>query len=171
MNKNTRTAPITNQDLWQGKRVLIVDDSLQVRNTLKKIYENLGFTIAGMAADGIEALREYSSLKPDLVSLDIIMPNMHGIECYRKLREQDPKVKILLVSRLAKDRQASSSYEREIPEYLFVAKPVDPQVLAESLRTLYSPAAVEASATSPSLQEEAGSNTPTPAASTPSSET
>ncbi len=139
MNKNTAVVP--NQELWQGKRVLIVDDSPQLIITLRKIYENLGFTIAGTAADGLEALSAYASLKPDLVSLDIIMPNMHGIECLRKLRELDPKAKVLLVSRLAKDRQASSAYEREIPEYIFVAKPVDPQLLAESLRALFSPPA------------------------------
>jgi two-component system, chemotaxis family, chemotaxis protein CheY len=105
---------------------------------LKKIYENIGFTIAGTAKDGLEALTKFEELKPDLVSLDIIMPNMHGIECYRLLTRQDPNVKILLVSRLAKERQqVSSSYEREIPEHLFVGKPVDLKQLQESLTLVF----------------------------------
>jgi two-component system chemotaxis response regulator CheY len=132
--------PSANQELWHGKSVLIVDDSLQMQTVLKKVYESIGFTIAGTAGDGAEALVKYAELKPDLVSLDIIMPNMHGIECYRLLHGQYPEAKILLVSRLAKDLQVSSSYEKEIPEHLFIAKPVDPELLEASLSTLFASA-------------------------------
>lgn len=136
MNKNP--SPSTNfQELWHGKRVLIVDDNPPTLVALQKIYESLGFTIAGTAQDGVEALSKYEELRPDLVSLDIIMPNMHGIECYRLLRGKNPNLKILFISCLAKDRQVSSSYDGEIPEHLFVAKPVDVNILSESLSRIF----------------------------------
>jgi two-component system chemotaxis response regulator CheY len=125
------------QELWQGKSVLIVDDSPQVQSSLRKIYESFGFTVVGTASDGNEALHKYAELKPDLVSLDIIMPNMHGIECYRLLLAQNPSAKVIFVSRLAKDKQVSSSYEKEIPEHLFIAKPVDPAHLQECLSKVF----------------------------------
>ena len=65
--------------LGSGQRVLIVDDSPIMRQMLVKIFTEEGFSVAGEAADGAEALELFESLQPDLTTLDIVMPKMRGI--------------------------------------------------------------------------------------------
>ncbi len=85
-------------------RVLIVDDSILIQGILKKILENAGHTIVGMAKSGAEAVKLYSDLKPDLVTMDIVMqedgPPANGIEALRHIREMDRKAIVVMVSSL-----------------------------------------------------------------------
>jgi two-component system chemotaxis response regulator CheY len=86
------------------QRVLIVDDLQFMRIALKEIIQEGGFTLAGEAGDGIEAISQYKSLVPDLVLMDITMPRMDGIECLRRLKKLDPKAEVIMCSSLGQEK-------------------------------------------------------------------
>lgn len=128
----------------EGLNVLVVDDSASVRSSLKKIYEDLGHNIVGECENGLEALELVRQLNPDLLSLDIMMPEMDGIECYRILKEQGHRVKILLVTSLANEPKILEAFEGEISRDLFVSKPVDAEILASKIELVFSPVHLKA---------------------------
>ena len=61
---------------WHGKKILVVDDSESIRKDLVALYQSVGLEVVGEASDGVIAIEEYQQKKPDMVSMDIIMPNM-----------------------------------------------------------------------------------------------
>ena len=122
---------------WEGLSVLVADDSTEVQENLAKTYENLGFKVAGFAANGIEVIEQLDDLKPDLVSLDVIMPEMDGIECFRKIQEREDPPKCLIVSALSKEPRIISHYAEEIHPDLYVRKPVVEENLRKKLETLF----------------------------------
>lgn len=81
-------------------KVFIVDDSGYMRQVIRKHLENKGFEIVAEASDGLEAVEQYNDYKPDLVTMDISMKKMSGIEATKKIKELDPKAKIIVVSAL-----------------------------------------------------------------------
>ncbi|MGE5613580.1 MAG: response regulator [Bacillota bacterium] len=85
------------------KRVLIVDDAAFMRMSLKNMLERNGFRVVGEAENGIFALSKYKELKPDIVTMDITMPEMNGIEALKKIRAFDSKAKIVMVSALGQE--------------------------------------------------------------------
>src|SRR6478752_9429720 len=95
-------------------RALIVDDSPKVRSELRLLLSRMGWNIVGEAENGIEALELTEELKPDLVTLDIIMPEMDGIECYRELRRLSHSPRCLLISVLAAEPRVVAAYGHEI---------------------------------------------------------
>ena len=82
-------------------RILIVDDSLAIRMILRTILESAGHEVVAEAADGRRALIEYCKHKPDLVTMDMNMPGMAGLEAIEQLMQIDPEVFVLVVSALA----------------------------------------------------------------------
>lgn len=85
------------------KKVLIVDDAVFMRMSIKMILEKSGFKVIGEAENGIEGVRKYIELKPDVVTMDITMPEMTGIEALKAIREFDPKAKVVMVSAMGQD--------------------------------------------------------------------
>ena len=80
-------------------RVVLADDHVFVRDGIKSLLENeVNIEVAGEATDGLEALKMVEAVKPDLLILDIRMPNMTGIEVVEKLRSQNNMVKIVMLS-------------------------------------------------------------------------
>lgn len=79
-------------------RILIVDDAAFMRMMLKDILTKGGFEIAGEAADGNEAVAKYNELKPDLVTLDITMPNKDGIQALKEIKAVDPNATCVMCS-------------------------------------------------------------------------
>lgn len=80
------------------KRVLIVDDALIIRKRIKDIAQEAGWEVAGEAKNGEEALALYEQEKPDLVTLDIVMPTMDGVTALRHLMTADPRARVVMVS-------------------------------------------------------------------------
>ncbi len=78
--------------------VLIVDDSRTMRKMLAGALTEVGIDVAGNAGNGIEALELLKTVKPDLITLDITMPEMDGLEALRKIKDQYPDQKVLMVS-------------------------------------------------------------------------
>lgn len=84
-------------------KILVVDDASFMRGSLKFIVENVGHQVVGMAQDGNEAIAMYKKLKPDIVTLDILMKGMDGMTALKRLRELDPKAKVIMVTALGMD--------------------------------------------------------------------
>lgn len=85
------------------KRVLIVDDAAFMRLSLRQMLEKNGFEVVDEAENGAVGLRKYKQYKPDLVTMDITMPDMDGIEALKAIKQIDPQAKILIVSALGQD--------------------------------------------------------------------
>ena len=79
---------------------LIIDDSPQIRKSLRDILEKHNYTVLGEAGSGTEAIKQYGLLHPDIIMLDIIMPQLGGIETLRMLRAMSRDVKVIMVSAL-----------------------------------------------------------------------
>ncbi|OFZ18366.1 MAG: hypothetical protein A2X94_12520 [Bdellovibrionales bacterium GWB1_55_8] len=86
-----------------AKTVLIVDDIEFVRKTLAEILTEARYQVVGEAADGNEALLQYQRLRPDIVTMDIVMPNMSGIEATRKIMRLDKAAKIVIISAMGQE--------------------------------------------------------------------
>jgi two-component system chemotaxis response regulator CheY len=91
----------------QPVQYLIVDDSVFARKNLGRIIESFGGQIAGEAGDGVTAISEYDRLKPDIVLMDITMPQMEGIEAAEKIVQKNPEARVVM-SRLSGIRKTSS---------------------------------------------------------------
>ena len=79
-------------------RVLISDDSVFMRLVLKKLLTENGYEVVGEASDGKQAVQLFKALKPDLVTMDITMPVMDGIEAVKRIHEEDPLARIIMVT-------------------------------------------------------------------------
>ncbi|MFH1097896.1 MAG: response regulator [Candidatus Desantisbacteria bacterium] len=118
----------------KNARILIVDTSLFMRRILKKILICAGYDVVGEAIDGAGALQRYRELKPDLITMDIVLPDieMNGIETLKWLIRIDPEVRIVMISAVG--------YEELINEVLsvgakdFVVKPFKPEILIKTIQ-------------------------------------
>lgn len=78
--------------------VLIVDDSMFMRNIIEKILKQHGFEVAGEATNGREAVDKYKKLLPDIVTMDLTMPDMKGIDAIKLIKKENPAAKIIVCS-------------------------------------------------------------------------
>ena len=103
-------------------KVLIIDDSQTIRMDIRNKLESIGHQVVGEAVNGVEGLEMVKQLHPDLVTLDIIMPEMDGIECYRMLRNLSYPPRCLLVSALANEIRVTDAYKTEIEPHHYIDK-------------------------------------------------
>ena len=85
------------------KRILIVDDARFMRLVLRRILTQAGYEIIGEARDGIEAVEQYADKRPDVMTLDIVMPRLNGIQAVKQIMEFDPSAKIIMVTALGQE--------------------------------------------------------------------
>ena len=81
-----------------SKRILVVDDIAFVRKTLSDILIEAGYDVVGEAADGNEAVDKYKMLRPDLVTMDVVMPRLGGIDAARNILKMDKNAIIVMIS-------------------------------------------------------------------------
>jgi two-component system chemotaxis response regulator CheY len=103
------------------KNVLIVDDSRTSRRVLRDILERAGYTIVGEAVNGQEGFDEYMKLKPDIVTMDITMPVLDGIDSLKLIREADPNAKVVMITAAGQKHKMMEAVKLGAAE--FVAKP------------------------------------------------
>jgi len=112
-------------------RLLIVDDSLLTRKMLESNLAQLGLEIVGLAVNGIEAIALVAEHSPDVVTLDITMPEMDGLTAMRKILQMKPDTKILIVSALnSKDKVVEALTDGACG---YVIKPFTPEKLSEEI--------------------------------------
>ena len=104
-----------------GKRVLIVDDTLFMRNTLRDIFTSAGFSVVGEADDGVQAVSLFRELKPDLVTMDIVMPYKSGIDATREIVQIDPAAVVVMCSALGQESLVMEAIEAGATD--FIVKP------------------------------------------------
>ena len=117
-----------------GAKILIVDDAAFMRMMLTDILVEKGYEIAGEAGDGKDALRLYKELKPDLVTMDIVMPEVGGIESIREILKIDPEAKMLVVSALGQQALVKEAVEAGAKG--FVVKPFKPEKVIEETENI-----------------------------------
>ena len=116
----------------QPLQCLIVDDSVFARKNLAKILESFGCQIVGEAGDGCTAITEYERLRPDLVMMDITMPQLEGIEAAERIVRQHPDARVVMVSSVGYQENIVAALQRGARH--FVQKPVQPSVIYEVIR-------------------------------------
>lgn len=115
-------------------RLLIVDDSNMIRTRISRVVQNGGLknvAVVGLAKNGIEAVRIAKLAQPDVVTMDLTMPEMDGIECIAALIKHDPKINILVVSALSDKSTAIAALK--LGARGFVAKPFTDEELQIAL--------------------------------------
>ncbi len=116
--------------------ILVVDDSALMRRNLTKILTSAGHTIAAEAENGLVAVKQYEKLKPDLVTMDITMPIMDGIETVKKIREIDSNAKIIMISALDQSNMVYKAMENGAKNYIL--KPINPAKVIEIIKKVLS---------------------------------
>ena len=117
-----------------GKKVLIVDDAAFMKMLLKDIVTKAGFEVVGEATNGVEAVEKYKELKPDIVTMDITMPEMNGIEAVKKIKEIDPNAKIIMCSAMGQQAMVIEAIQAGAKD--FIVKPFQPARVIEALQKL-----------------------------------
>lgn len=120
----------------QNIRILIADDHAVVRRGLKALIETEeGMEIVGEAADGREAAIKASSLHPDVILLDLVMPNVDGIGAIQEIRKKNPQARILVLTSFSEDRRVLKAIEAGALGYLL--KDASPAELLRAIRDVY----------------------------------
>lgn len=112
--------------------VLIVDDALFMRMMIKDILSKDGFEIVGEAENGVDAVKKYAELHPDLVTMDIVMPEMDGIEAVRNIIKIDPQARVLMCSAMGQQPLVVEALEAGAKD--FIIKPFQPAKVVEAVR-------------------------------------
>lgn len=115
-------------------RILVVDGSTITVGKLSGMFEELGHEVVGTAATGEQAIQDYESLSPDLVSMDITLPDMDGIEATRRILEQDPDALIVVAASPEQEQMVMDAMDTGAKGS--VLKPVDKDRLGENLAVL-----------------------------------
>ncbi len=116
------------------RKVLVVDDAVLMRNVLRNVLENNGFEVSGEATNGLEAIEKYQELKPDLVTLDITMPEMNGLETLKALKALDKDCKVVIISALEHEKIIAEAFASGARG--FIAKPFQIQTVVDTLTGL-----------------------------------
>ena len=100
-------------------KVVVIDDSMLVRLQLKKFFEEeMKFDVAGLGADGNEAIKLYNEHKPDLITIDLTMPNKDGFEALQEIIKEDPNARILICSAIKDPAKVTQTLEAGARGYI-----------------------------------------------------
>lgn len=113
-------------------RVLIVDDAKFMRYMIKNILVEMGWEVVGEAGDGREAIEKYKELSPDVVTLDIIMPNVSGIDALKGIKAEDPKAKVVMISAIDQREPLMEALKLGAVDY--VVKPFEKERVEEAMQ-------------------------------------
>lgn len=115
-----------------GERILIVDDALFMRGVLRGILEKSGYEVVGEASNGIEAIEKYKELRPDLVTMDITMPDMTGLAAVKAIKEIDSNAKVIMCSAMGQNAMVMEALRNGALD--FIIKPFEASKVVEALR-------------------------------------
>ncbi|MGI5880150.1 MAG: response regulator [Syntrophomonadaceae bacterium] len=114
-----------------GKRVLIVDDAAFMRMMIKDILSKNGYEVVGEAENGQVAVEKYKDLKPDLVTMDITMPEMDGIAAVKEIRAFDSSARVIMCSAMGQQAMVIDAIQAGAKD--FIVKPFQPERVLEAV--------------------------------------
>ena len=112
--------------------VLVCDDAIFMRTMISDILSQAGYEVVGEAETGTQAVERYKQLKPDLVTMDIVMPDMGGIDAVREIIKADPAAKILMCSAMGQQAPVIEAIQAGAKD--FVVKPFQPSRVLEAVQ-------------------------------------
>ena len=115
-----------------GKNILICDDAAFMRMMIKDILSKNGYEIAGEAENGLKAVEKYREVKPDLVMMDITMPEMDGIQALKKIKSEDPSATVIMCSAMGQQAMVIESIQSGAKD--FIVKPFDKDRVLEAVK-------------------------------------
>ena len=115
-----------------AKSILICDDAAFMRMMIKDILTKNGYNIAGEAENGAKAVEKYEETKPDLVLMDITMPEMDGIQALKKIKEKDPNAGVVMCSAMGQQAMVIESIQSGARD--FIVKPFQPDRVIEAVK-------------------------------------
>ncbi|BBN98667.1 response regulator [Sporolactobacillus terrae] len=113
-------------------RILVVDDAAFMRMMLKDILTKNGYEVCGEGANGKEAVAKYEEYKPDLITLDITMPEMDGINALKKIKASDPNAKVIMCSAMGQQTMVIDAIQAGAKD--FIVKPFQPDRVIEAIK-------------------------------------
>ncbi|HOJ79325.1 MAG TPA: response regulator [Clostridiales bacterium] len=116
------------------KKVLIVDDAAFMRAAIKTILERNGFEVVGEAENGAIGVRKYQELRPDIVTMDITMPEMTGLEALKHIRSFDPDAKVIMISAMGQEHLVKEAILSGAKS--FIVKPFKEEHVVQTLKKL-----------------------------------
>lgn len=122
-------------------RILVVDDASFMRGSLKYIAEYEGHEVVGMAANGKEAIELYRKLKPDLVTMDVLMKEMDGISALKAIKLEDPGARVIMVTALGQEEKQEEA--RKLGASGYIRKPFKRDEIASEIKRVMSLASTE----------------------------
>ena len=114
-----------------GNRILIVDDAAFMRMMIKDILSKNGFEIVGEAADGAQAVEKYKEMQPDLVTMDITMPEMDGITALKEIKKVNPQAKVIMCSAMGQQAMVIDAIQAGAKD--FIVKPFQADRVLEAI--------------------------------------
>lgn len=116
--------------------VLVVDDAAFMRMTIKKMLEAHGHTVVGEAGNGLEAIKKYSELNPDVVMLDITMPEMNGVDALKNIKQLNPAARVIICSAMGQQAMVAQAIQYGAKD--FIVKPFEEDRLIASVEKIMS---------------------------------
>lgn len=113
-------------------RVLVVDDAAFMRMMLKDILTKAGHEVIGEAANGVEAVEKYKELKPDVVTMDITMPEMNGIDAIKEIKKFDPNATVIVCSAMGQQAMVIEAIQAGAKD--FIVKPFQASRVIEAVQ-------------------------------------
>ena len=115
-----------------AKNILISDDAAFMRMMIKDILTMNGYNVVGEAENGARAVEKYNELKPDLVLMDITMPEMDGIQALKKIKENDPSALVIMCSAMGQQAMVIESIQAGAKD--FIVKPFQADRVIEAVK-------------------------------------
>ena len=115
-----------------AKNILICDDAAFMRMMIKDILTKNGYNVAGEAENGLKAVEKYNETKPDLVMMDITMPEMDGIQALKKIKETDPNATVIMCSAMGQQAMVIEAIQSGAKD--FIVKPFQADRVLEAIK-------------------------------------
>ncbi|MBO8171007.1 MAG: response regulator [Bacillaceae bacterium] len=115
-----------------AQKILITDDAAFMRMMIKEILTKNGYEVVGEAADGAQAVEMYKELQPDLVTMDITMPEMDGITALKEIKKIDPNARVVMCSAMGQQAMVIDAIQAGAKD--FIVKPFQADRVLEAIK-------------------------------------